>query len=73
MDESGLASTITAHHSSGVVLAVAHTNTVDDIAAALGVGGVSELAENEVDRMFVLVRLPGGTALRRPRHDAVAH
>lgn len=73
LDAATLASTITAQHPSGVVLVVAHSNTVDDIGAALGVGGVGELAEKEFDRMFILVRLLGGTVLLRLRYGAIAH
>jgi broad specificity phosphatase PhoE len=68
-----LAAAIIAGHSSGTVLVVAHSNTVDDIAAALGATGVGELAENEFDRMFILARRSCGTSLLRLRYGAKAH
>lgn len=68
-----LAATITTSHTSGTVLVVAHSNTVDDIGAALGAAGVGELAENEFDRMFILVRRACGTSVLRLRFGALAH
>lgn len=68
-----VAATIIAAHASGTVLVVAHSNTVDDIAAALGAPGVAELAEFEFDRMFVLARRSCGTTLLRLRYGTESH
>lgn len=56
-DAAGVVATILADHRGGEVLVVGHSNTVDDIAAALGVGGVSELSEGQFDRLFVVHRI----------------
>ena len=72
-DAAALASTITGNHASGTTLVVAHSNTVDDIAAALGAPGVGELAEAEFDRMFILARRTCGTTLVRLRFGTRAH
>lgn len=59
LDAAGLAVVIRAAHPSGTVLVVAHSNTIDDIAAAFGVPGVRELAETQFDRMLVITVAPG--------------
>lgn len=53
--------TILANHAGNKILVIAHSNTVDDIATGLGVSGVSELAESQFDRLFVVHRF-GSTA-----------
>ncbi len=68
-----LVATITASHTSGTVLVVAHSNTVDEIAAAFGASGVGELAEAEFDRMFILARRSCGTTLLRLRFGTESH
>ena len=73
LDASGLVARITATHASATVLIVAHSNTVDDIAAALGAPGAGELGENEFDRMFFIARRSCGTTLLRLRYGATAH
>jgi broad specificity phosphatase PhoE len=67
-----LAATIIATHSSGTVVVVAHSNTVDDIAAAFGAPEVGELAETEFDRMFIISRRSCGTTLIRLRYGATS-
>ena len=67
-DAAALAATIRANHPGRTVLVVAHSNTVDDIAAALGVGGVPELTDTQFDCMFVLSRSWCGTRLLRLRY-----
>ncbi|MEZ5716232.1 MAG: hypothetical protein R3D85_14405 [Paracoccaceae bacterium] len=52
------------------MLVVAHSNTIDDIAGALGVPGLGELAESQFDRMFILSRNWCGTRLIRLRFGA---
>ncbi|QHQ34233.1 histidine phosphatase family protein [Algicella marina] len=52
------------------VVIVGHSNTVDDIIAALGVNGVSELAESQFDRLFVVTKHSGATHLTRLRYGA---
>jgi broad specificity phosphatase PhoE len=69
-DATALATTIRASHPGRTVLVVAHSNTVDDIAAALGAGGVAELADTQFDRMFVISRSWCGTRLLRLRYGA---
>ena len=55
------------------MLVVAHSNTVDDIATALGAAGVGELAETEFDRMFVLAPRSCGTTVLTMRYGVRAH
>lgn len=69
-DAAGLAAAISAGHRGGTVLVVAHSNTVDDIATALGVARVGELAEDQFDRMFVITRRWCGNSLLRLRYGA---
>jgi broad specificity phosphatase PhoE len=65
-----LAATIRTSHAGRTVLVVAHSNTVDDIAAALGAAGVTELLDTQFDRMLVLSRSWCGTRLLRLRYGA---
>lgn len=69
-DAAALAAAIRAGHPGRTVLVVAHSNTVDDIAAALGAAGVSELTDAQFDRMFVIMRSWCGTRLLRLRFGA---
>lgn len=69
-DAAGLAATIRANHAGGTVLVVAHSNTVDDIAGALGDPGVGELDDGQFDRMFILTRHSSGTTLLSLRYGA---
>jgi broad specificity phosphatase PhoE len=69
-DAAALAATIRASHPGRTVLVVAHSNTVDDIAAALGAAGVAELTDTQFDRMFVIMRTWCGTRLLRLRYGA---
>ena len=52
------------------VLVVGHSNTVDDIAAGLGATGLSDLAEAQFDRLFVVHRFGSVTHLDRLRYGA---
>ncbi len=56
LDAAWLAARVRSRHTGHTVLVVAHSNTVDDIAAAFGASGVFELAEHQFDRMFVISR-----------------
>ncbi|MDO8881378.1 phosphoglycerate mutase family protein [Pseudotabrizicola sp.] len=67
-DGAALAQTIRTRHAGRAVLVVTHTNTVDDIAGALGAPGIAELAESQFDRMFVISRNWCGTRLTRLRY-----
>lgn len=67
-DASALATAIRTGHAGRTVLVVAHSNTVDDIAAALGAPGLAELAESQFDRLFVLTRSWCATRLLRLRY-----
>jgi broad specificity phosphatase PhoE len=64
--------TILADHVGDRVLVVGHSNTVDDIAAGLGAGGLSDLGEDQFDRLFVIHRLGNVTHLDRLRFGAEA-
>lgn len=70
-DASALVSAIRTGHAGRTVLVVAHSNTVDDIAAALGAAGVAELTDTQFDRMFVITRTWCGTRLLRLRYGAL--
>ena len=67
-DAPALAATIRTGHAGRTVLVVAHSNTVDDIATALGAAGVTELTDTQFDRMFVIARTWCGTRLLRLRY-----
>jgi broad specificity phosphatase PhoE len=67
-DATALATTIRANHPGRTVLVVAHSNTVDDIAAALGVADVGELTDTQFDRLFVIMRSWCGSRLLRLRY-----
>jgi phosphohistidine phosphatase SixA len=56
-DAKHLAEGITGHHSGERILVVGHSNTLDDIAAALGVNGLSDLEETMYDRLYVIQRI----------------
>jgi len=56
-DAKHLAQGITGHHAGERILVVGHSNTLDDIAAALGVSGLSDLDETMYDRLFVIQRI----------------
>lgn len=70
-DAAALATAIRTAHAGRPVLVVAHSNTVDDIAAALGAAGVSQLTDSQFDRMFVIARSWCGTRLLRLRYGAL--
>jgi len=69
-DTAGLVMMIRTSHANKTVLVVAHSNTVDDIAAGLGVPSVGELAATQFDRMFVITRTWCGTRVCRMRYGA---
>lgn len=69
-DAAALAQTLRSGHAGRAVLVVAHSNTVDDVAGALGAPGVGELEEAQFDRMFILSRSWCGTRLTRLRYGA---
>lgn len=69
-DAAALVAAIRANHAGRTVLVVAHSNTVDDIATALGAAGVTELTDPQFDRMFVIMRTWCGTRLLRLRYGA---
>jgi phosphohistidine phosphatase SixA len=64
-----LIATIQAEHTTGALLVVGHSNTVDGIASGLGVQGVGELDADQFDRMFLIIRSIG-TTLTRLRYGA---
>lgn len=63
-DSAGLVATVNAAHRKGAVLVIAHTDTVDDIAAGFGAPGVGALASGQFDRMFLIIRSIGTTLIR---------
>lgn len=67
-DAAGVAATILAEHAGEEILLVGHSNTVDDLAAALGAEGLSDLDESEYDHLFVVHRFPSGAHLDRLRY-----
>lgn len=69
-DAQGLADTIIANESGGRILVVGHSNTVDDIASALGANGLSDLDEDQFDRLFVVHRFVGSAHLDQLRYGA---
>lgn len=64
-DSAGLVSDIRKHEPHGRVLVVGHSNTVPEIAAALGVREKIALADDEYDALFVIVPAPDGARLLR--------
>jgi len=67
-DTAGLVTAIRTSHANKTVLVIAHSNTVDDIAAGLGAPGVGELTAPQFDRMFVITRTWCGTRICRMRY-----
>ncbi len=65
LDAAALATSIMDSHPSGTVLVIAHSNTVDDVAAALGASGVGQLTDTQFDRMFVVTMNAGAVGLLR--------
>ncbi len=51
-------------------LVVGHSNTLDDVAAGLGVTGLSDLDESEYDRLYVIHLHPSEVFLERLRFGA---
>jgi phosphohistidine phosphatase SixA len=70
IDGDEVANGIRQNHAGRSVLVVGHSNTVDDIAGALGVPGLGELAEDQFDRMFIITRSWCGSRLVRLRYGA---
>lgn len=70
LDAAALAARIRADALGATVLVVAHSNTVDDIGAALGAVSIGELADTSFDRMFVISRSWCRTQLLRTRYGA---
>ena len=63
-----LVNTILSDHLGGHVLVVGHSDTADDIAAATGIPGLSDLNEHSFDRLFVINVLADGAHLIRLRY-----
>ncbi len=59
---------ILADHVGKRILVVGHSNTVDDIAAGLGATGLSDLADDQYDRLFVVHRFADTAHLDRLRY-----
>jgi phosphohistidine phosphatase SixA len=55
-------------HIGNRVLVIGHSNTLDDIAAGLGVSEVPELTESQFDRLYVVHRFGSTTHLDRLRY-----
>lgn len=67
-DSIALAATIAAAHAGQQVLVIGHSNTLDDIASAFGITGLSDLDESQFDRLYVVRRNgPGAADLIRLR------
>ncbi len=69
-DAQDLAARLLQHHAGQRVLVVGHSNTLDDLAAALGANGLADLAESQFDRLFVVVRTGDQSSLHRLRYGA---
>ena len=67
-DAQSVVDTILADHIGDRVLVVGHSNTVDDIAAGLGATGLSDLGEDQFDRLFVVHRFANVAHLDRLRY-----
>lgn len=67
-DTQGVVDTILTNHAGGRVLVVGHSNTVDDIASGLGATGLSDLGEDQFDRLFVVHRLENVAHLDQLRY-----
>lgn len=65
-----VADQILSNHAGGRVLVVGHSTTVDDIAVSLGASGLSDLSEDQFDRMFVVHRFGTTTHLDWLRYGA---
>ena len=59
---------VLANHTGGRILIVGHSDTVDDIAAGLGAGGLTDLAGTQFDRLFVVHRVANVAHLDRLRY-----
>lgn len=68
-DPAGLVATVNTAHKKGTVLVIAHSDTVDDIAAGFNASGAGTLASGQFDRMFLIIRSLG-TTLTRLRYGA---
>ena len=69
-DTSAVAATILADHIGDRVLVVGHSTTLDDIAAELGAPGLSDLTEEQFDRLYIVFRANGATRLEQLRYGA---
>jgi len=69
-DPQRVAETILKDHVGDRVLVVGHSNTVDDIASALGATGLSDLDEGQFDRLFVIHRFGNVVDLDELRYGA---
>jgi phosphohistidine phosphatase SixA len=67
-DAQGVAATILADHAAGRVVVIAHSNTVDDVATALGMQGVAQLSELQFDRLFAIHHFANVAHLNRLRY-----
>jgi len=65
-DSPALAATILADHAGQNVLVIGHSNTLDDIAAAFGITGLSDLDESQFDRLYLVRRSAGATTELTP-------
>jgi len=63
-----LVDTILADYAGEQVLVIGHSNTLDNIAAELGVSGVPELNETQFDRLFIVHRFGSSAHLNRLRY-----
>lgn len=63
-----IAKAIQSDHVGGHILVVGHSETVDNIAAGLGVDGVPELKPNQYDRIFLVHRVGSESHLHTIRY-----
>ena len=69
-DAQFVVSQILSNHAGERVLVVGHSNTVDDIARALGAENVSDLTEHQYDQLFVIHRFGEEAHFDRLRYGA---
>lgn len=69
-DSQGVAETIFKENVGGRILVVGHSNTVDDIASALGARNLSDLNEGHFDRLFVIHRFADVVHIDQLRYGA---
>ena len=69
-DADGVIQKVLGEHLGGRVLVIGHSNTVDEIAAAIGETDLTDLGESHFDRLFIVHRAGPIVHLNRLRYGA---